>query len=40
MVKIIPNSIKQKRIHTFNYHGHFRVIEPHVLGLSIVCYKI
>jgi hypothetical protein len=34
MKEIITNAIKQKKIITFNYHGHLRIVEPHALGIA------
>lgn len=46
MLNILIEAIKNKSIITFNYKGHYRVAEPHAVGVSncgndvLRCYQI
>lgn len=35
MLQTIVNAIKNKRVLSFNYDGHGRVVEPHAVGVSM-----
>ncbi len=35
MNQLIYNAIRERRVLSFDYHGHHRIMEPHAYGLSL-----